>query len=70
MKIMLKRMTKVTSLLVCAASIISMVPATAADVKKYDAQEGTVYNAKAKGAGIYIDGEINGKDEACIFYDS
>jgi len=67
MKTMLKRMTKVTSLLVCAASIVSMVPAMAADVKKYDAQEGTVYNAKAKGVGIYIDGAVNGKDEDVYF---
>ncbi len=64
---MLKIFTKVTSLLVCAASIISIVPAMAADVKKVDSQEGTVYSAKAKGAGIYIDGEINGKDEAHYF---
>jgi len=64
---MIKRMTKVTSLLVCAASIVSIIPAYATDVKKYDAQEGTVYNAKAKSAGIYIDGEINGKDEDVYF---
>jgi hypothetical protein len=61
---MIKRMTKVTSLLVCAASIISIIPAYAADVKKIDSQEGTIYGAKAKGNAIYIDGEINGKDEA------
>lgn len=64
---MLKRISKMTSLLVCAASIISIVPAMAADVKKVDSQDGTVYAAKAKGAGIYIDGEINGKDEAEYF---
>lgn len=64
---MLKRMTRITSLLVCAASIVSIIPAFAADVKKYDADEGTVYSAKAKGAGIYIDGEINDKDEAQYF---
>lgn len=64
---MLKRITKVTSLLVCAASIISIVPAIAADVKSYDAQEGTIYNAKAKGVGMYIDGEINDKDEDVYF---
>jgi hypothetical protein len=64
---MLKGITKVTSLLVCAASIISIVPVMAADVKGYDTQEGTIYNAKAKGVGIYIDGEINGKDETQYF---
>ena len=36
---MIKRMTKATSLLVCAASIVSIIPAYATDVKKYDAQE-------------------------------
>lgn len=60
---MIKRMTKITSLLVCAASIVSLVPATAADVKKYDTQEGTIYSAKAKGGVIYFDGEVNAKDE-------
>jgi len=64
---MIKRMTKITSLLVCAASIMSIVPAMAADIKSYDTQEGTIYNAKAKGSGIYIDGEVNGKDEDVYF---
>jgi len=64
MKTMIKRMTKITSLLVCAASIISIIPAYAADVKKIDSQEGTIYDARAKGKTIFIDGEINGKDEA------
>lgn len=32
---MIKRMTKITSLLVCAASIMSIVPAMAADIKSY-----------------------------------
>lgn len=60
---MLKRFTKVTSLLVAAASIISIVPAMAADVKTIDAQEGTVYQADAKGDGLfYIGGEINGEE--------
>lgn len=61
---MIKRMTKITSLLVCAASIVSIIPAYAADVKKIDAQEGTIYDAKAKGKAIYVDGAINGKDES------
>ena len=64
---MLKRITKITSLLVCAASVISIMPVMAADVKSYDAQEGDIYYAKAKGSGIYIDGEINGNDEDVYF---
>lgn len=61
---MLKRMTKVTSLLVCAASIMSIVPAMAAEVKTIETQEGTIYGAASKGKNIYIDAEINGKNEA------
>lgn len=60
---MLKRFTKVTSLLIAAASVVSMVPVMAADVKTIDAQEGTVYQGDAKGDGVfYIGGEINGEE--------
>ncbi|MFT8347515.1 N-acetylmuramoyl-L-alanine amidase family protein [Clostridium saccharoperbutylacetonicum] len=61
---MIKRITKITSLLICAASIISIIPAAAADIKSYDSQEGTIYTGKSAGQGFYIDGEIDGKDEA------
>lgn len=64
---MIKRITKLTGLMACAASIISLVPAYAADVQKVDAQDGTTYSAKAKGNGIFIDGEVNGADEACYW---
>ena len=50
---MLKRITKVTSLLVIAASIVSMVPAMAADYKKVTAEEGTVYGAKSNADGTF-----------------
>ncbi|CAI3682633.1 exported hypothetical protein [Clostridium neonatale] len=36
---MFRRSTKITSLLVAAASIATMVPAMAADVKKVDTQD-------------------------------
>jgi hypothetical protein len=67
---MLKRVTKVTSLFAVAASVISMVPAMAAtEVKKVDAQEGTVYFGKAKGNGVFIiDGDVNGKDNDAVYY--
>jgi len=66
---MLKRVTKVTSLLVAAASIVSMVPAMAADIKKFDAKDGTIYNAMVKGGGkAVIDGELNGEDEAIYYF--
>ena len=65
---MFKRANKITSLLVAAAAVASMVPAYAADVKKLDSQDGTVYNAVAyKDGESYIDGEINDKDEATYY---
>jgi len=65
---MLKRATKITSLLVTAASIVSMVPAMAADVKKVAAEEGTVYQMKVDGPTTYLDAELNDKDEAVYTY--
>ena len=65
---MLKGMSKATSLLVAAAAIISIIPANAADYKKIDSQEGTVYNAVAyKDGKFYIDGEVNNQDDAAYF---
>lgn len=66
---MIKRVTKVASLLAIVSSIASMVPAMAADIKAFDVQEGTIYNAVSKGGGIFIiDGEVNGEDEAFYCY--
>ncbi|MFR1908099.1 MAG: hypothetical protein ACLS28_21265 [Clostridium neonatale] len=65
---MFRRSTKITSLLVAAASIATMVPAMAADVKKVDDQDGTIYNAIAyKDGQIYIDGDLEDKDEAAYY---
>lgn len=65
---MFRRSTKITSLIVAAASVVTMVPAMAADVKKVDSQDGTVYNAVAyKDGQIYIDGELEDKDEAAYY---
>ncbi|AGF59144.1 N-acetylmuramoyl-L-alanine amidase family protein [Clostridium saccharoperbutylacetonicum] len=65
---MIKRMSKVTSVLVAAAAIISMAPANAADYKKIDSQEGTVYNAVAyKDGKFFVDAEINDKDDATYY---
>jgi hypothetical protein len=63
---MLKRITKVTSLLV-AASIISIVPAAAEDVKRYPIEDGKLYHARSELYGTFIDAEINGEDEA-VYY--
>lgn len=65
---MRNRMSKTTSLLVAAAAIISIIPVSAADYKKIDVQEGTVYSAVAyKDGKFYIDGEVNDKDEASYY---
>ena len=66
---MLKRSTKVTSLLVVAASIVSMIPAMAADVKKVASEDGVVYSSKSFADGTFIiDAELNGADEAIYSY--
>ena len=65
---MIKRVTKFTGLLMSAATIMSIIPAYAADIQRVDTQDGTVYGtAKAKGNGIFVDGEIDGADEACYW---
>jgi hypothetical protein len=64
---MLRRITKIASLLVAMVSVMPIVPAKAAEVKKIDATEGTIYSGYAKGNGIYFTGEINGKDEAAYY---
>lgn len=66
---MLKRSTKVISLLTTAAAIMTMVPAMAADVQKVSAEDGTVYAAKSNADGtFYMDAELNGGDEAIYAY--
>jgi FOG: Glucan-binding domain (YG repeat) len=65
---MLKRVTKVVSLVVAAASITSMVPAMAADLKEADIMEDTIYSATAEGNNRYIiDAELNNEDKAFYF---
>jgi hypothetical protein len=65
---MIKRVTKVTSLLMVAASIVSMVPDIAADYENVETQEGSINSAVASGNGKFIvDGEINGEDDAFYY---
>ena len=65
---MFRRSTKITSLIVAAASIATMVPAMAADVKRAEDYDGTVYNAIAyKDGKFYIDGELEDMDEAAYY---
>ncbi len=62
---MFKRANKITSLLVAAASVMALVPAYAADVKKVDSEDGTVSDAVAyKDGKFFVDGEINDDEEA------
>ena len=68
---MFKRANKITALLVAAAAVVSLVPATgvnAADVKRIESEDGTVYGAVAyKDGKFLIDGEVDGKDEGVYF---
>jgi hypothetical protein len=67
---LIKRTNKITSLLAAAAAIVSLVPdgASAAEIKTIDAHEGTIESAASFSNGsYYIDGEIDGKDEA-VYY--
>lgn len=67
---MFKRANKITSLLVAAASIISLVPAgvSAADAKRIESEDGTIYDAAAyKDGKFYIDGKIRNKDEGAYY---
>ncbi|MFT8347564.1 hypothetical protein [Clostridium saccharoperbutylacetonicum] len=66
---MLKRFTKISALLMATTSVITLVPAFAADVQKADTvEEGTIYSASCKGPGTYVvEGEMNGQDDA-IYY--
>ena len=68
---MIKRLNKVTSLVVAAAAVTSLVPATgamAADYKRIQSEDGTIYGAVAYKDGIFfIDGELEDKDEAAYY---
>lgn len=65
---MFRRSTKITSLIVAAASVATMVPAMAADTVKVSEKDGTVYHAVAyKDGTFYIDGDIDDKGEG-VFY--
>lgn len=64
---MIKRITKLTGLLMISASIISCVPTMADDTKRIESKEGTVYSALAyyTDSGVfYIDADLNDNDEA------
>jgi len=65
---MFKRSTKITSLIVAAASVASMVPAMAADTKKVEEKDGTVYHAVAyKDGTFYIGGDVDEKGDGAFY---
>ena len=67
---MIKGMSKATSLIVAAATILSIVPASAADYKKIDSEDGIIYDAVAyKDGAALIDGEIEDIDGAYYLND-
>lgn len=67
---MLKNSTKLTSLVVAAATIASMTPAFAATTS-LEEKDGTVYKAVAyKDGKFYIDGEVEDKDNSVYFLDN
>jgi hypothetical protein len=67
--IMLKRNSKAISLMLAAAAIISTVPAMADEIRKVDAQEGTIQSAKAYGNGVFlVDGYKTEDDNTDVYY--
>ncbi|ACD22260.1 N-acetylmuramoyl-L-alanine amidase family protein [Clostridium botulinum] len=69
---MIKRANKITSLLLTAAAVTSLVPATgvhAADYKRIESKDGTVYSAQAyKDGNFVIDGDVKNGDTEAIYF--
>ncbi|NFG28064.1 N-acetylmuramoyl-L-alanine amidase family protein [Clostridium botulinum] len=68
---MIKRANKITSLLLAAAAVTSLVPSTgvnAADYKRIESKDGIVYNAQAYKGNFVIDGDITNKDKEDVYF--
>ncbi|WP_315078286.1 N-acetylmuramoyl-L-alanine amidase family protein [uncultured Clostridium sp.] len=69
---MFNRANKATALLVAAAAVISLVPATgvnAADYKRIESKDGTVYSAQAyKNGAFVIDGNVKDEDTDAVYF--
>ncbi|AOR24599.1 cell wall-binding protein [Clostridium taeniosporum] len=68
---MIKRANKITSLLLVAAAVTTLVPATgvnAADYKRIKSEDGTVYNAQAYKGKFVIDGDIKDNDTEGVYF--
>lgn len=64
---MIKRVNRITALLISAVAVISIVSVQAAEYSAIDVQDGSIYSANVKGKCIFIDGEINGEEEAAYW---
>ena len=71
---MIKRMNKVTSLLIAAAAVVSIIPATgvnAATTQQLETKQGTIENAIAFDGGKYIyDGYKTQDDQTAVYYNA
>ncbi|NFG60712.1 N-acetylmuramoyl-L-alanine amidase family protein [Clostridium sp. CMCC3677] len=69
---MFNRANKATALLVAAAAVVSLVPATgvnAADYKRIESKDGTVYSAQAyKDGSFVIDGNVKDEDTEAVYF--
>ncbi|MDR5588489.1 N-acetylmuramoyl-L-alanine amidase family protein, partial [Clostridium aquiflavi] len=69
---MFNRANKATALLVAAAAVVSLVPATgvnAADYKRIESKDGTVYSAQAyKDGSFVIDGNVKDGDTDAVYF--
>ena len=70
---MIKRMNKVTSLLIAAAAVVSIIPATgvSAATQQLETKQGTIENAIAFDGGKYIyDGYKTQDDQTAVYYNA
>ena len=68
---MIKRMSKVTSLLLAAAAVVSLVPATSASAAEFlETKDGTINQAIAFDGGYIFDGYKADTDETGIYYNN
>ncbi|MBW6410249.1 N-acetylmuramoyl-L-alanine amidase family protein [Clostridium weizhouense] len=69
---MIKRANKITSLLLVAAAVTSLVPATgvnAASYKRIESKDGTIYSAQAyKDGKFIIDGNVKDEDTEAVYF--
>ncbi|MBW6410314.1 N-acetylmuramoyl-L-alanine amidase family protein [Clostridium weizhouense] len=69
---MIKRMNKLTALLVAATAVASIVPATgvnAADYQRIESKDGSIYSAVAyKDGKFFVDGNIKDEETDAAYY--